>query len=130
MLKKFLIPTLLFMIFFTGCKEEEPVYDFNLSATTWKGKRVRGSTVFNYTFIFSADGSMGGNENFNGSPQNVTGTWVQDKTKVSVNYTVAGYAGTWRGEGEIDNAKTGMVYKGYWSQGAGAFDYTVNLTLK
>lgn len=129
MIKKLMIPVLLLFVALTSCKKDEPDYDFNLSATTWKGTRVQGSSGYSYIFIFNADGTLGGNVNFNGAPQKFTGTWTQDRNKVSANYVTEGYVGTWRGEGAIDDAKTGMVYKGYSSQGA-VLDFTVNLTLQ
>ena len=129
MFKKILIPALLLLTVLSGCKKDEPVYDFNLSATTWKGTYVQGSSNYQYIIIFSAGGILEGSMNLTGSPQKITGTWTQDRNKVSANYVLAGYAGTWRGEGSINEAETGMVFKGFSSQGA-VLDFTVNLTLQ
>ncbi len=131
MLKRILMPALLILMVFSGCKEKEaePAYEFNISATTWKGTYKQGSSSFyNYTFIFLAGGTLEGNLNLTGSPQKITGTWIQDKNKVSTNYAVAGYAGTWRGEVEISENKKELQYKGIHST-SNVLDFSFTATL-
>ncbi|TDE14790.1 hypothetical protein [Dyadobacter psychrotolerans] len=129
MSKWVLIPALLLLIVCSGCKENEPTFDFNISATTWKGNHTRGSSTSQYTLIFIAGGNLEGNLNLNGLPQKITGTWTQDKNKVSANYSVQGYTGTWRGEGAISDNKTEMQFKAFHSTST-TLDYTMNVMLQ
>ena len=128
MSKWILIFLMLLLNVISGCKEDEPVFDFNVSATTWKGTYTRGSSYYHYNLVFLAGGAMEGSLNLNGAPQKITGTWTQDRNKVSSNYSGQGFAGTWRGEGTINDNETEMQFKGFHSMGT-ALDFTMNVTL-
>lgn len=131
MLKKVLIPALLILMIFSGCKEKDPVYDFNISATTWKGtyNKQGTSSYYHYTFIFLAGGTLDGNLNLNGAPQKITGTWTQDRNKVSANYAVQGFAGTWRGEVEIKDSEKELQFKGFHSTSS-TLDFTMTAAVQ
>ena len=129
MSKWILIPALFLLTIFNSCKDDEPVFDFNISATTWKGKYMLGSGTYHYNLVFLAGGAMEGSLNLNGAPQKITGTWTQDRNKISANYSVQGYAGTWRGEGAINDNETEMQFKGFHSMGT-VLDFTMNVTLQ
>jgi hypothetical protein len=129
MFKRLLIPTLLILTIISSCKKDEPTYDYNLSATTWKGTHKVGSGTSFYTLIFLADRTFDGNLNINGAPQKITGTWTQDRNKVSTQYAIVAYVGTWRGEGEISEDKKNMHYKGFHSASE-SLNFTMDVTLQ
>jgi len=103
MIKRILLPALLVLIAFCGCKDDNgPVEKpLNLRATRWGGIHTRDNLTYKYTFVFLEDGTLDGTL-YAGETYKITGTWIQDEDKISLNYREELFLGPWKGEGVFE----------------------------